>query len=144
VFLRNVLFFAEAVFKREVSRLEGIQYRPHFIEFAGGPMDFESQDIGNRQCFGKKRSNVLQMVQRSLRVDVTLSAVNLVAIKTETIVKTLGLRRRLRDEPFTQISEGRELSSVNLEVGNDCAAGIGGSHEDFSFFLLLVLGTDGS
>jgi hypothetical protein len=54
---------------------------------------------------------------------------DLIPIKTKTVIETPGLAAGFFDKPLTQRLEGLQLTLVNLEVGNDGTALVLGSHE---------------
>jgi hypothetical protein len=59
--------------------------------------------------------------QRSIRIDVALAAMDLIAVETESVIEALGFLDRLRDEAFAQGMESIELAGMCFEVGNNGA-----------------------
>ena len=85
-------------------------------------MHFQSSNLGNLECLLKQRSHVFKVRQQTFSVFVTFPAMSLVAVKAESIIKSLWLLARLHDELFTKFLERRQLASGNLEIGDNGAA----------------------
>jgi hypothetical protein len=92
-------------------------------------MNLKASQLGNLESFVQQSTHVLEMIQHGLGALVALAAMDLVSIKTEPVVKTLGLATGLLDELFTQRFEGLQLTLVNLKIGNDRTARILCGHE---------------
>jgi hypothetical protein len=116
--------FPKPIFQREISRLQGIDCGAKLLELRLRPVHFEAHEVRKGQRFAQERIDIFQMMNCSVRVDISFAAVHFVSIKTPTVVQALRLRRGPGNESLAEISKRGHLSGMNLEVGNNRAASI--------------------
>ena len=92
---------AAAVLQREELRAELGQRAAKFRELLLRAVDLETRQFRESQGFRKKTADILQVHQNALRIHVTFSAMNLVAVEAETVIEAFRLTGRLGHEPLT-------------------------------------------
>src|SRR5262245_26966807 len=92
------LLASKAVFQCEELRPEIRQRLPQLRDLFSRTVNFETGEVGYRHEFTQQRRHVFDMSKNAIRILIAFAAVNLIAVKTETVVKTLRFVTRLLDK----------------------------------------------
>jgi hypothetical protein len=95
-------------------------------------MYLQACQVSHSEQLLEERVNILKMSERSLCVCITFTAVHLVTIKREAVIKAFRFGLCFLDELIAHRLDVGKLPRMRFEIRNDCHAGIIGSHKALS------------
>ena len=113
---------AEAVFQREEPRIQGRQGFSKFCQFFFRAVNFQTGEVGNLQGLFKQRAHIFKMGQHALGIFIAFTAMDLIFVKAEPVIKTFGFLIGFLDKSLAQHLKRLELATVNFEIRNDRTA----------------------
>lgn len=129
---------AKPAFEGEVLRVETGEGFFELGEFCLRAMHFEAFDLGDLEGLLNHRADGLDVSEQGGGIDVALAAVDGVPSEAEAVVEASRFFLGLADEAGAEVFEGVKLAALDVEVGDDGAAGVLRGHNGLMLLGLSV------
>jgi hypothetical protein len=125
---------AETILKGKELGRHFSQGLPELCQFFFRAVNFQTREFGDLQGFLQQGTDISKMGENPFGILIAFTAVDLVAIETESVIQAFGLRAGFFNELFAHFFEGPKFAALNLEIGYDRTTFVLGCHS----FLLWI------